>query len=67
MGIEHVTTLYQTQINLQSLFDLDSEIVEMMSQIKNSRRQIKQDKKRMIESIHEVFDNLQQYIEARRN
>lgn len=64
--MKDIVTIYQTQIDLQSIVDLDQELVQMIKQIQQTREQIKSDRAAVIESIHNVFDDLQDEVEKRR-
>ena len=66
MEVKDVVTIYQAQIDLQSIVDLDQELVQMIKQIQQTREQIKSDRAAVIESIHNVFDDLQNEVEKRR-
>ena len=66
MPVKDIVTMYQTQIDLQSILDLDQELSQMLVTMNQTREHIRSDRVSVIESIHNVFDDLQDELERRR-
>ena len=66
MKVSEVGTMYQTQVDLQALVNLDQELSHLLQQFKQTRYHMHNDKKSVIKSIHDVFDSLQNTLEERR-
>lgn len=64
--VNNVVTMYQSQIDLQGIVDLDQDLNQKMEYIQNCREHIQTDKKQVIESIEAVFDQLQEELDDRR-
>ena len=64
--VKDIVTMYQTQIDLQSILDLDQELSQMLITMNQTREHIKSDRISVIESIHNVFDDLIDELERRR-
>lgn len=66
LKVSEVGTMYQTQVDLQALVNLDQELSHLLQQFKQTRYHMHSDKKSVIKSIHDVFDNLVNALEERR-
>ena len=59
--------IYQSKIDLQSIVDFHEEISKKSDMAQKTRDHMLKDKRRVLESIEEVFKSIHEEVEERRN